>query len=431
MTVKPEKIRTILIVDDVQENVDLLEAILSTEYLIRTATRGSEALEVARETLPDLILLDIMMPEMNGYDVCTALKANSTTKNIPVIFVTALLNPGDETRGFEAGGVDYLTKPVRGAVVRVRVKAHLALKESQETLEEWNSNLKRRLLQSIATIRTKTEALMSAEERVSDLHGYTQSVELLSGVFELMEDHFGVSSRAVSELAGDAARQMGLSAEEIAKVRLGGLLHDIGTLGMGRGKSEKLDLEMTANKLAEFHTHTLRGQDLFTSLEDLHDVGLMVRSHHESFNGNGFPDGLKGDEIPLGARLVAIADVIEHAANSVSSQRDEYALMTVRRHTGTLLDPRLISYFTMITRILYFEKKKPGTIGEVEVSPNELISDMQLSRDLSNEAGVLLLQKGDRLDSVGIALIRRNSLMNTSPQSGVWIYIGTTLDQEE
>jgi putative two-component system response regulator len=430
MTGKNEKIRTILIVDDIKENADLLEAILSAEYLIRTASRGSEALEVASETLPDLILLDIMMPDMNGYDVCRALKANSDTKKIPVIFVTALLNPGDETRGFEAGGVDYLTKPVIGSIVRVRVKAHLALKEAQEALEEWNSNLKKRLLQSIVNIRIKTEELMSAEERACGLHGYTQSVELLSGVFELMEDSFGISSRAVSELAGDAARQMGLSGEEVSKVRLAGLLHDVGTLGAGRGKSDKLEAEMSANERTEFHSHPLRGQDLFASLEDLHDLGLMVRSHHEAYNGSGFPDGLQGDDIPLGARLVAIADVIEHAANSVSHQRDEYALVTARRHAGMLLDPRLISYFTMITRILYFEKKKTGTTGEIEVPPNELISGMQLSRDLSNDAGVLLLQKGDLLDSVGIALIRHNSRMNTSPNGGVWMYIGADENRE-
>lgn len=430
MTINAERNRTILIVDDVRANIDLLEAILSAEYVIRTATSGSEALEVARETLPDLILLDIMMPGMNGYDVCIALKANPATRNIPVIFVTALLNPGDETRGFEAGGADYITKPVTGSIVRVRVKAHLALKERQEALEEWNGNLKKRLLQSIVNIRIKTEALMTAEERACGLQGFTQSVELLSGVFEMMENSFGVSSRAVSELAGDAARQMGLSGEEVSKVRLAGLLHDVGTLGTGRGKSEKLECEMTANELTEFHTHPLRGQDLFASLEDLHDLGLMVRSHHEAYNGSGFPDELKGDEIPLGARLVAIADVIEHAANSVSTQRDEYALMTVRRHAGTLLDPKLISYFTMITRILYFDKKKSGTTGEIEVPPNELISGMQLSRDLSNEAGVLLLQKGDRLDSVSIALVRRNSRMNNSPNGGVWMYIGTDEHRE-
>jgi len=419
----PEKIRTILIVDDTRENVELLEAILSSDYMIRTASRGGEALEVARETLPDLILLDIMMPEMNGYDVCRALKADEATKRIPVIFVTALLSSGDETQGFEAGGVDYLTKPVIGAVVRVRVKAHLALKEAQDELLEWNINLKKRLLQSIATIRTKTDALMSADEKASSLKGYLLSVELLSGVFEMMEDRLGVCSRAVSELAGDAARKMNLSAEDVAKIRLAGLLHDAGTLGAKQGLSEKHEHEMTSGELKVFRAHPLRGQELFNSFEELRDVGQMVRCHHEAYNGSGFPDGLKGDDIPLGARLIAIADVIEHAASSVSTERDEYALMNARRFSGTLLDPRLISYFTMITRILYFEKEKSGTTGEVMVPANELIAGMQLSRDLSNDAAVLLLMKGEKLDVSGIALIHSNSRANRLSEGGVWIYV--------
>ena len=130
------KSQTILIVDDTQENVSLLEVILSEDYLIRTATRGSEALEIAREMPPDLILLDIIMPDMNGYDVCKALKTDTVTNKIPVIFVTSLLNHGDEARGFEAGCVDFLTKPIIGAVVRTRVKAHLALKGVQDQFLE-------------------------------------------------------------------------------------------------------------------------------------------------------------------------------------------------------------------------------------------------------------------------------------------------------
>jgi putative two-component system response regulator len=422
MTEAPEKIRTILIVDDTTENVDLLEAILSAEYLIRTANRGSDALEIARATPPDLILLDIMMPEMSGYDVCKALKSNETTKGIPVIFVTALLDPGDETRGFEAGGVDYITKPVIGAVVRIRVKAHLALKSAQDELEQWNRSLKVRLMQSITTIRKKTEALMSAEERSKDLHWYAQCVELLSGIFELMEDSFGISSRAVSELAGDAARNMGLNAEEVAKIRLAGLLHDVGTLGSNRS-CLKQEYEMTANEVDSFHAHPVRGQNLFTELEEFQDIGLMVRAHHEAFDGSGFPDGIKGDDIPLGARLIAIAAFIEHAASSVSCGRDEYALMKARLNLGTLLDPRLISHFTMITRIMFFDGKNTDTTGEVEVPANELVCGMQLSRDLSNAAGVLLLQKGDKLDTAAIALIRRKNQMNLTSESGVWMQI--------
>lgn len=179
MTTKQEKIRTVLIVDDTEANVSLLEAILSDEYITRSASSGSEALEIANRTQPDLILLDIMMPDMNGYDVCRALKANAVTKNIPVIFVTALLNPGDETRGFETGAVDYITKPFNCAVVRIRVKAHLALKEAQEGLEEWNHNLKTRLWKSISTLRNKTEALESAEllnNEILDAREYAEDI---------------------------------------------------------------------------------------------------------------------------------------------------------------------------------------------------------------------------------------------------------------
>ena len=245
----------------------------------------------------------------------------------------------------------------------------------------------------------------------------------LSGAFELMEDRHGVHARAVSEAAGDAARKMNLGAEVVAKIRLAGLMHDVGKLGIMRGTAEKPEAEMTANKLEEYHTHPVRGEELFKSLEELQDVGQMVRGHHEAFDGSGFPDGVKGDDIPLGARLLAIADFIEYAASSVSGERAEYALMKARLHAGTQLDPRRISYFTTITCILYFEGKKSGATGEIEVPPNELISGMELSRDLSNEVGVLLLQKGDKLDSAGIALIRRNSRMSRSSDGGVWMLI--------
>jgi putative two-component system response regulator len=131
MTEERVKSKTILIVDDTPVNIELLTAMLSDEYIIRAATCGKEALEIARTTRPDLILLDILMPEMNGYDVCKALKGDVVTQLIPVFFVSTLLNPGDDTRGFEAGGVDYLTKPVFGAVLRARVKAHLALQNAR------------------------------------------------------------------------------------------------------------------------------------------------------------------------------------------------------------------------------------------------------------------------------------------------------------
>ncbi len=422
MTVEREKSRTILIVDDTPENIDILKGVLKDQYIIKAATRGSKALEIARTTPVDLILLDIMMPEMDGYEVCRTLKADEATNKIPVIFVTALQETGDETSGFEAGAVDYITKPINAAIVQARVRTQLALKEAQDALEEWNTNLKKRLLQSVTAIREKTQALMSVEERASGLRGYLQAVELLTGTFELIGDLHGVHARAVSEVAGDAARKMNLGAEAVAKIRLAGLLHDVGKLGTMRAASEKHETNMTGNELTEYHKHPVRSQDVFKSLEELHDVGLMVRGHHEAYNGSGFPDGLEGEDIPLGARLVAIADFIDCAASSVNGERAEYALMKARFNAGTLLDPKLISYFTGITRILYFEGKKTNSTGEAEVSPNELISGLVLSRNVVSSAGVLLLQKGDKLDSSGISLIRRNSQMFPPSERGVWVF---------
>ncbi|HIJ87792.1 MAG TPA: response regulator [Desulfuromonadales bacterium] len=415
---------TILIVDDFASNVVLLKALLKNEYAISTASSGKEALEIARTTLPDLILLDVMMPEMDGYEVCQALKADAVTEKIPVLFVTALLEPGDETKGFQAGAVDFITKPVIGDVVRARVRAHLALKAAQDQLAEWNSSLKTRLMQSIKTIRAKTDALMSAEEKTSDLRGYSMTLDLLSGIFELMEDRFGIRARAISELAGDAARQMNLSALDVAKVRMAGLLHDVGTLGNVKDliREDKYESEMTANEVEAYHAHPLRGEDLFASIEELQDVGLMVRSHHERFGGGGFPDGLQGEAIPLGARLLAIADVIERAANSVSNNCSEFAMMEARLNAPAVLDPNLIQRFNLITRTLYFDPKKTLAGREVEVPPSQLVSGMRLSRNVSNEAGMLLLQKGEKLDDSGLSLIRSNCRMKQII-GGVWVYV--------
>jgi putative nucleotidyltransferase with HDIG domain len=360
---------------------------------------------------------------MDGHDVGRALKEDETTRAIPVIFVTALNEPVDEAKGFETGAVDYLTKPVSAPVVQARVRTHLALQEAREQLQEWNANLKKRLLQSVAAIREKSQALMTLDEQSPRLRGYVHLVELLSGIFELMGGRHGVHARTVGELAGDAARKMGLDAETVAKIRLAGLLHDVGKLGTAGNAPENGTRELSAEERDEERLHTVRGQEMFSTLEELHDVGIMVRGPHEAYSGPGYPDGLEGDAIPLGARLVAIADFIELAANSVTNQRAEYALMSARHHGGTLLDPHLVPYFGSITRIVYFEGKKSGATMEANVAPLDLISGLVLSRDVVSTAGVLLLPKGTALDPAGITLIRRQSHMGTLPEPDVWVTV--------
>ncbi len=423
MTKEQKNMNTVMIVDDTPENVSLLDALLSAEYKIVTASRGSEALKQIRENPPDLILLDVMMPEMNGFEVCKILKADEMTKGIPVIFVTALTDAGDESHGFSAGGVDYITKPFVGAVVRSRVKAYLALSEAQKYLEDWNGSLRKRLLQSVKTIRLEGEEHKVAREMSSDSYRNLQSVKILSALFKMMNNHFSTYSQAVCDLAGEAARKMKLTSDEVAEIKLAGLLHDTGLLVTGRASQEKSVSEMSANELRDYNAHPERGQAMVDSFDTLQNVGHMVRSHHENYDGSGFPDGLSRDEIPLGARLLAIADSIENAVASVSEECDEYAIMALRTQAGTRLDPRLIAYFTTSIHSRYFKTNKSGLSDEVEVSSGELISGMRLSRDISSTTGVLLLQKGDTLDAARITLIRRLRQAKKQVDNGIWMYI--------
>jgi putative two-component system response regulator len=350
------KAATVLIVDDTPENIDILKGVLKEHYVIKAATKGTKALDVARTTPVDLILLDIMMPEMDGYEVCRQLQEDERTRDIPVIFVTALHEVTDETRGFEVGAVDYISKPISAAVVLARVRTHLALKEARERLQEWNSNLKSRLLQSVAIIREKSQSGQCATEQSPALKGLLQIVDVIAGMYELMGGPFALHGRIVSELAGDAAQKMNLDAEAVAKIRLAGLLLDVGNIGLVAGQANRHLKEMSFEEQREYRLHPVRGQELFESLEELRDVGILIRGHHESYNGMGYPDELKGEEIPLGARLLAIADFIDQTANTASCDHAEQALTGAHFHARILLDPNLIQYFHAITRIVYFDR---------------------------------------------------------------------------
>ncbi|MBJ6724143.1 response regulator [Geomesophilobacter sediminis] len=346
-----EKRGTILVVDDAQSSIDLFKEILKGEYSVTSVNKGKDALETARNAPVDLILLDVMMPDMNGYEVCRLLKEDERTRDIPVLFLTGVDEAACEAKGFEAGAVDYITKPVSVPVVLARVKRHLELKQAQKQLVEWNHNLKERLLHSVAMIRETSQALMASDERVPRLSGYHQLIEVVSGILEFMGGGFGVHARMVSEIAGDAARKMNLGADMVAKVRLAGLLHDVGKMDLESAFREQMD----HSDGAEQRKHPVKGQQLLQSLPELSDIGEMIRWHHEAFDGSGFPDGLKGEGIPVGARLIAIADGIEQAVSSIDSTKSEYALNVIRAHAGTLYDPELVPYFEKVVRIIYFE----------------------------------------------------------------------------
>ncbi len=280
-----EKAR-ILIVDDTPFNVKVLNDLLQTDYDIYAANNGREALNIVSRIKPDMILLDIMMPEMDGYEVCRRLKADRSTAAIPVLFVTARTEVEDETKGLELGAVDYITKPVSPSIVRARVKNHLNLRRYQEHLEEM--------------VDEKTRLLRS---------GYVETVHRLVLASEFKDEDTGAHIKRISYYTRELARRMGLDREFAENIFYASPMHDIGKVAIPDAILLK-DGPLNAEEWQIMQSHTTIGAKILAGsvspyLRMAVDIALC---HHERWDGKGYPQGLKGEEIPLTARIMHITD---------------------------------------------------------------------------------------------------------------------------
>jgi putative two-component system response regulator len=277
--------RRILIVDDEPCNLRVMQQILSDEYQTSFATNGVQALE-AMKTEPDLILLDIMMPEMDGYEVCRRLKQEMKTKDIPVLFVTAMGDVEDETKGLQQGAIDYITKPVSPAIVRARVKNHMDLKQHRDHLD----NL--------------------VQERTSQLRdSYVDTVQRLTLASEYKDEETGAHIKRISYYTREIAQRIGMDSEFCETIFFASPMHDIGKVSIPDAillKQGPLDDEEW--KIMKSHS-TVGANILENSQSPILLMAVdIARSHHERMDGKGYPAGLKGDDIPLTARIMNIAD---------------------------------------------------------------------------------------------------------------------------
>lgn len=301
-----QALQRILIVDDIPVNINILGQVLKDAYDIQVATNGPDALEIARsETPPDLILLDVMMPGMDGFEVCRRLKASPRTHRIPVVFVTAMNEISDETLGFEIGAVDYITKPISPAVVQARVKTHLALYDQNRTLE--------------LQVRQRTEELV-----------ITQAVTIhsLAVLAECRDNetggHIARTQRYVRVLAHqlwDLPRFRHLfDADTINLLFQSTPLHDVGKVGI----PDRILLKpgkLTEEEFEEMKRHTVYGEEALVKAEAamgkeressfLRYAREVAGTHHEKWDGSGYPKGLRGEAIPLSGRIMALADIYD------------------------------------------------------------------------------------------------------------------------
>jgi putative two-component system response regulator len=319
--------QTILVVDDVPQNIDVLAGILSNRYRVKAATDGARALAIARSSpAPDLILLDIMMPGMDGFAVCTALKADLRTQRIPVIFITAMSEVEDEARGFALGAVDYITKPVSQAIVEARVKTHLALYQQERELER--------------KVRERTTELL--ETRLS-------IIRCLGRAAEYKDDQTGKHVIRMSHYSRLLGRAAGLTEADADLLMNAAPMHDIGKIGIPDQILKKAGT-LDAEEWSVMQQHVNFGVEILadqaSSLLTL--AREIAASHHEKWDGSGYPAGLKGEAIPLAGRIVAIADVYD-ALTSPRPYKEAWPVDEVVAHmvagSGQHFDPALIELF--------------------------------------------------------------------------------------
>jgi putative two-component system response regulator len=323
----PQK-QSILVVDDIPANIDILSSILKGQYRVKAATSGRKALDLAvSPDPPDLVLLDVMMPAMDGYEVCRRLKENPLTRRIPVIFVTTRGEVEDEATGFACGAVDYLSKPVSPSIVRARVSTHLALYDQNRALED--------------KVRERTAELNDTRLEI---------IRRLGLAAEFKDNETGMHVIRMSRYSQLIAQEYGLSTGEAELILHAAPMHDVGKIGIPDRvllKPAKLD----EDEWKIMRTHSYMGYRIIGDHpgELLKAAAIGAYTHHERWDGSGYPRRLKHEEIPLIGRIVAVADAFD-ALTSVRPYKDawpvEAAVAEIRKGSGSHFDPALVEAFS-------------------------------------------------------------------------------------
>lgn len=375
---------TVLVVDDTPDNLSLMSDLLRTDYKVKLAPSGERALQiVAGESKPDLILLDIMMPDMDGYEVLRRLQFNPETEDIPVIFLTAMSAADDESIGLELGAVDYITKPINPSIVMARVRNHLQLKRARDFLSHHNHLLEEE-------VASRTQALAELQDA---------TIRAMASLAETRDNETGNHIRRTQHYVEALARHLQnhprfreeLTDTNIETIFKSAPLHDIGKVGI----PDRILLKpgkLTPEEFEIMKTHTTLGRDAIVAAEsDTSQDNPFFRyakeitySHQEKWDGSGYPEGLMGNNIPLSARLMAVADVYD----ALISERvykaafpHEQAVEIIRDGRGSHFDPDMVDAFLVLSeefrRIAQrFADGEPAMLAQID----RLASDVPAER---------------------------------------------------
>ncbi|MFY8150257.1 MAG: HD domain-containing phosphohydrolase [Prochlorococcaceae cyanobacterium] len=342
---------TVLVVDDTPENLQLMNGLLRERYRVRLANSGEAALRLARqEPKPDLILLDIMMPDLDGYQVCLQLKADGSTCHIPVIFLTAMDQQADQEKGFHCGCVDYITKPISPTLALARVATHVSLKQAKDLLSDHNRSL-----------REEVERRTLEVQKVQEV-----TIVAMASLAEARDNETGMHIRRTQNYVKALAEELRraspyadeLDEESIDLLFKSAPLHDIGKVGIPDHILLKPG-KLTVEEFELMKRHAVMGAQIISSAEQLLDLPSsflhfareIAHHHHENWDGSGYPDHLRAEAIPLSARLMAVADVYD-ALISKRCYKEPFshadACAFIESQSGLKFDPVVVEAFRRI-----------------------------------------------------------------------------------
>ncbi|WP_371233159.1 HD domain-containing phosphohydrolase [Pseudomonas sp. QE6] len=345
---RPEQ-ELILVVDDQPDNLMLMSELLMDRYQVRVASSGAKALRLVQsDPRPDLVLLDIMMPEMDGYEVCRQLKADPATRDIPVIFLTGMVNASDEQKGLDLGAVDYITKPISPPVTLARIRAHLNLKANADFLRDKSEYLELEVRRRARELQAIQDATLEAMATLCDLrdNAHSQHLVRIEHYMRLLGSTLALRNEFSNELSVENIELLARSAQ----------LHDIGKVAVPDrilhhpGQLDEADQ-------AIMQSHTTVGRDALAAAERklgypadfLRYAKEIAHSHHERWDGGGYPEGLSGERIPMAARMLTLIDCYDEMtsrhAYRTSLGPDE-AAARIKAGAGSQFDPRMVEAFS-------------------------------------------------------------------------------------
>ncbi|MCL2579019.1 MAG: response regulator [Oscillospiraceae bacterium] len=341
--------KTIFLVDDNETNLIMGKSALSDLYSVFTLSSGERLFKILEKLTPDLILLDVEMPGMGGYQVLEQLKKNSKTADLPVIFLTALSSEETELHGLTLGAVDYITKPFSPPLLRKRIELHLLVESQKHKLIDYNSNLERMVAEKIQeSISLKNAVLKTMAELVEhrDIqtgHHVERTQQFIKVLIDAMKQH-DVYTAEISQMDQDLVVQSSQ-------------LHDVGKISIKDSILLKPGL-LTTSEFEEMKAHTTTGERILARMQKntpdsdfLEYARIFSASHHEKWDGTGYPNGLKGEEIPLLGRIMAIADVYDALVTNRPYKKafpHSQAVTIIRSNRGVHFDPNLTDLFLKV-----------------------------------------------------------------------------------